>query len=121
MQIGALGQTPQIPHLPQNTNLLHQNHHLSGASGIGTSNGVNGLNKNNQQNSGSNQTHEMKIPNDLIGCIIGRGGQKISEIRLISGANIKIADLEDGNPERHVSITGNPEQIQLAQFLINAR
>ena len=27
------------------------------------------------------QTHEMNIPNDLIGCIIGRGGQKINEIR----------------------------------------
>ncbi|CAF0739961.1 unnamed protein product [Brachionus calyciflorus] len=66
------------------------------------------------------QTHEMSIPNDLIGCIIGRGGQKISEIRLVSGANIKIADLEDGNPDRHVSITGTPDQIQLAQFLINA-
>ena len=25
--------------------------------------------------------HEMKIPNDLIGCIIGRGGSKINEIR----------------------------------------
>ena len=30
------------------------------------------------------QTHEMNIPNDLIGCIIGRGGQKINEIRLVS-------------------------------------
>lgn len=27
------------------------------------------------------QTHEMTIPNDLIGCIIGRGGSKINEIR----------------------------------------
>lgn len=26
-------------------------------------------------------TTEMAIPNDLIGCIIGRGGQKINEIR----------------------------------------
>ena len=43
------------------------------------------------------------------------------KIRLVSGANIKIADLEDGNPDRHVSITGTPDQIQLAQFLINAR
>jgi hypothetical protein len=67
------------------------------------------------------QSHEMSIPNDLIGCIIGRGGQKISEIRLLSGANIKIADLEDGNPDRHVCITGTPDQIQLAQFLINTR
>jgi hypothetical protein len=29
------------------------------------------------------QSHEMSIPNDLIGCIIGRGGQKISEIRYL--------------------------------------
>ncbi len=29
----------------------------------------------------SAQTHEMTIPNDLIGCIIGRGGAKINEIR----------------------------------------
>ena len=29
------------------------------------------------------QTHEMNIPNDLIGCIIGRGGQKINEIRYV--------------------------------------
>jgi len=28
--------------------------------------------------------HEMKIPNDLIGCIIGRGGSKINEIRSVS-------------------------------------
>lgn len=27
------------------------------------------------------QSHEMTIPNDLIGCIIGRGGAKINEIR----------------------------------------
>lgn len=31
----------------------------------------------------SPQTHEMAIPNDLIGCIIGRGGQKINEIRFV--------------------------------------
>lgn len=29
----------------------------------------------------SQQTSEMSIPNDLIGCIIGRAGQKINEIR----------------------------------------
>ena len=34
-----------------------------------------------QRNVHNIQTHEMNIPNDLIGCIIGRGGQKISEIR----------------------------------------
>ena len=29
------------------------------------------------------QTHEINIPNDLIGCIIGRGGSKINEIRSV--------------------------------------
>lgn len=65
--------------------------------------------------------HEMKIPNDLIGCIIGRGGSKINEIRQLSGANIKIAGVEEGSPDRTVTITGLPESIGLAQHLINAR
>jgi hypothetical protein len=30
---------------------------------------------------GNQQTHEMTVPNELIGCIIGKGGSKISEIR----------------------------------------
>lgn len=34
----------------------------------------------NQQNT-NQQTHEMTVPNDLIGCIIGKGGTKIAEIR----------------------------------------
>lgn len=67
------------------------------------------------------QTHEMNIPNDLIGCIIGRGGQKINEIRQISGANIKISNAEEGCPDRKVTITGTPETIGMAQYLINTR
>lgn len=67
------------------------------------------------------QTHEMNIPNDLIGCIIGRGGQKINEIRQLSGANIKISNAEEGCPDRKVTITGTPETIGMAQYLINTR
>ncbi len=26
-------------------------------------------------------SHEITIPNDLVGCVIGRGGSKINEIR----------------------------------------
>ncbi|XP_050405525.1 poly(rC)-binding protein 3 isoform X2 [Patella vulgata] len=66
-----------------------------------------------------NQTHEMNVPNDLIGCIIGRGGQKINEIRQLSGATIKISNAEDGAADRKVTISGSPEMIGLAQYLIN--
>ncbi|BFZ06504.1 hypothetical protein BsWGS_09543 [Bradybaena similaris] len=65
------------------------------------------------------QAQEMNIPNDLIGCIIGRGGQKINEIRQVSGANIKISNAEDGSTDRKVTITGSPECIGLAQYLIS--
>ncbi|XP_041116258.1 poly(rC)-binding protein 3-like isoform X4 [Polyodon spathula] len=66
-------------------------------------------------------THELTIPNDLIGCIIGRQGTKINEIRQMSGAQIKIANAMEGSAERQISITGSLASISLAQYLINAR
>uniref|UniRef100_A0A7N8XCT0 Poly(rC) binding protein 3 n=1 Tax=Mastacembelus armatus TaxID=205130 RepID=A0A7N8XCT0_9TELE len=66
-------------------------------------------------------THELTIPNDLIGCIIGRQGTKINEIRQMSGAQIKIANAIEGSSERQITITGTPANISLAQYLINAR
>ena len=41
--------------------------------------------------------------------------------RQASGANIKIADLDEGSQDRHVTISGTPEQIHLAEFLIHSR
>ena len=66
-------------------------------------------------------TTEMTIPNDLIGCIIGKGGAKINEIRQLSGATIKISNSEEGSKDRTISISGTPESINLAQYLINTR
>lgn len=77
----------------------------------------------NQQNSNS-QTHEMTVPNELIGCIIGKGGTKIAEIRQISGAMIRISncdDRENGVTDRTITISGNPDSVALAQYLINMR
>ena len=37
------------------------------------------------------QTQNISIPADMVGCIIGRAGSKISEIRKSSGARISIA------------------------------
>ncbi|XP_068909347.1 poly(rC)-binding protein 3 isoform X6 [Tenebrio molitor] len=78
-------------------------------------------NSRNQQNS-NQQTHEMTVPNELIGCIIGKGGTKIAEIRQISGAMIRISncdDRESGVTDRTITISGNPDAVALAQYLIN--
>eukprot|EP00096_Caligus_rogercresseyi_P006025 TRINITY_DN2215_c0_g1_i5.p1 TRINITY_DN2215_c0_g1~~TRINITY_DN2215_c0_g1_i5.p1 ORF type:complete len:391 (-),score=75.99 TRINITY_DN2215_c0_g1_i5:1683-2855(-) len=71
------------------------------------------------------QTHEMTVPNELIGCIIGKGGSKIAEIRQLSGAMIRISNCEEreggNNMDRTITITGNAESVALAQYLINMR
>ncbi|XP_023243894.1 poly(rC)-binding protein 3-like [Centruroides vittatus] len=64
-------------------------------------------------------TTEMSVSNDLIGCVIGKGGAKINEIRQLSGATIKISNTEEGCKDRTVTISGTPEAINLAQYLIN--
>ncbi|KAM9859125.1 poly(rC)-binding protein 4 [Aulostomus maculatus] len=70
----------------------------------------------------SSQTtsQELLIPNDLIGSIIGRQGTKINEIRQVSGAQIKIGSQIDSTSDRHVTITGTPIAINLAQYLITS-
>lgn len=73
------------------------------------------------------QTQQIFIPNDLVGCIIGKGGQKINEIRQISGSHIKIMERNSGmvaggnGSERLVTITGPPPNIQMAVTLLYQR
>lgn len=55
------------------------------------------------------RTQTISFPADMIGCIIGKGGSRISEIRRQSGSRISIA--RDSNPsgERLFSIMGSIE------------
>ncbi|XP_017049165.1 poly(rC)-binding protein 3 isoform X6 [Drosophila ficusphila] len=85
--------------------------------------GTGGINHTaNPANRAQQQQHEMTVSNDLIGCIIGKGGTKIAEIRQISGAMIRISNCEEregGNTDRTITISGNPDSVALAQYLIN--
>ena len=79
------------------------------------------------------QTQQIYIPNDLVGCIIGKGGSKINEIRHMSASQIKIMEPGAVPPgmtgpaggtenERLVIITGQPQNIQMAvQLLYHVR
>lgn len=80
---------------------------------------------NNRQNSTSNgdggeiQTQNISIPADMVGCIIGRGGSKISEIRKSSGARISIAKApHDDSGERMFTISGSAESNDRALYLL---
>ncbi|KAF7724796.1 hypothetical protein EC973_000753 [Apophysomyces ossiformis] len=69
----------------------------------------------------SSQAQQIFIPNEMVGCIIGKGGSKINEIRQLSGSHIKIADPHGDTNERLVTITGTPESNQMALYLLYSR
>ncbi|OTA55513.1 hypothetical protein K449DRAFT_337513 [Hypoxylon sp. EC38] len=66
-------------------------------------------------------TQQIYIPNDMVGAIIGKGGQKINEIRQISGSVIKINEPQDNNNERLVTVTGTDECNRMALYMLYSR
>ncbi|KAK2103181.1 Poly(rC)-binding protein 2 [Saguinus oedipus] len=66
-------------------------------------------------------SHELTIPNDLIGCIIRHQGAKINKIHQMFVVQIKIVNPVEGSTERQVTITGSAASISLAQYLTNVR
>jgi len=71
---------------------------------------------------GPEVTREMRIENEVAGSVIGKGGQKVGEIRKISGAQVHISTEEEqtAEGERTVTLTGTPESVLLAQFLVQS-
>lgn len=62
---------------------------------------------------------KIAIPTVCAGCVIGKGGAVIRNLRMQSGTSISIADPETNHPsERIVTVYGNPAGIRKAVFLI---
>ncbi|XP_063433616.1 heterogeneous nuclear ribonucleoprotein K-like isoform X4 [Mytilus trossulus] len=96
-----------------------------GYGGGGGGGGGGGMNQNfAQDNTGDmgqmfgDNSQQVTIPKDLAGAIIGKGGSRIQEIRRQSQAQIVIDEPLMGSNDRIITITGTPEQIQNAQYLL---
>uniref|UniRef100_A0A8C2SPH2 Far upstream element binding protein 3 n=1 Tax=Coturnix japonica TaxID=93934 RepID=A0A8C2SPH2_COTJA len=63
-------------------------------------------------------TEDFKVPDKMVGFIIGRGGEQISRIQNESGCKIQIAPDSGGMPERPCVLTGTPESIEQAKRLL---
>uniref|UniRef100_A0A3Q3D1G9 Far upstream element-binding protein 3-like n=1 Tax=Hippocampus comes TaxID=109280 RepID=A0A3Q3D1G9_HIPCM len=63
-------------------------------------------------------TEDYKVPDRMVGFIIGRGGEQITRIQLESGCKIQIAADGGGLLERPCSLTGTPECIEQAKRLL---
>lgn len=65
---------------------------------------------------------EQLIDVALIGRLIGKGGSGIKELRNISGAKIQInSECEAGTQQRKVTVSGTPEQTQMALTIIQQK
>lgn len=67
----------------------------------------------------STMTEEYRVPDGMVGLIIGRGGEQINKIQQDSGCKVQIAPDSGGMPERSVSLTGNPDAIAKAKMFLD--
>lgn len=72
----------------------------------------------NDEDEGPIQTSKVTVPRDMGGAIIGPGGARIRKVRMDSKAEIKVDEPEDGSDSRVITITGTPQRIQTAQYLL---
>lgn len=61
----------------------------------------------------------LKVPHDVIGMLIGRGGETIKELKKESGAKIDINKEKPEDTDRIVSISGPPECVEHAKKMID--
>lgn len=65
----------------------------------------------------------MKIPNNKVGLIIGKGGETIKSMQASTGARIQVIPLHlppgDTSTERTLKIDGTPDQLESAKQLVN--
>jgi len=96
---------------------------LSAQSGSGRRSSE--FNRGGGRRGGSDETSILiTIPDSLIGAVLGRGGRTIAEVQVASGSRIKVSDRDDffeGTRNRKVVITGPPEGVQMANYLLTQK
>jgi len=58
------------------------------------------------------------VPNNVVGLIIGKGGENIKQLQARTGARIQISK-DDKQPERAITLIGTPDQIERVRAEIN--
>lgn len=59
-------------------------------------------------------TKTVNYPSDMVGCLIGKGGSRVQEIRKVSGAQINIASDDDQEGKRAFSLSGSSRSVEKA-------
>ena len=62
-------------------------------------------------------SEEYKVPDRMVGLIIGKGGEQITKLQATSGCKIQINQVSTG-PERQCTLTGSPDAVAKAKALL---
>ena len=68
---------------------------------------------------GATVTEQVAVPDNMVGMIIGRGGEQITRLQQDSGCKIQMAADSGGQPVRMCSLTGSQQAIDQAKALID--
>jgi len=72
----------------------------------------------NMQGSGT-MSDTMRLPDDLVGLIIGRGGENIMRMQRETGCRIQITQSIPGTKERPCTLSGTQEQIEVCRNMLH--
>lgn len=109
----------QQQHHHNNTNRRTSITRTGNGSDFSSSNNVDYQQRRTSFNNPDVRVQHISIPSDMVGCIIGKGGSKISEIRRLSGSHISIAKVpHDESGERMFTIQGTPDSNERALYLL---
>merc|ERR1719159_1200035 len=65
-------------------------------------------------------TDTVMVPDNMVGLIIGRGGEQITKLQAESGCKIQMSQDSQGMPHRLCTLTGSAEAISIARSMIDA-
>ncbi|ODV59689.1 Hek2p ASCRUDRAFT_37205 [Ascoidea rubescens DSM 1968] len=112
----ATGTLYYIPHSrPHNNNYAHNNHNNHNSHNYNVSNQSA---SNSSSSSDSTITQTIEFPSDIVGCLIGKKGIKIKEIRNKSNCVINIAEKDSKSNQRLFKLIGNQYNIDKALSLL---
>lgn len=72
------------------------------------------------QYGGSVRRSEIPVPRNLVGVIIGRGGEMIKKIQSETGARVQFKPDEGQSPDRQCSVKGGPDSVNQAAEMIHS-
>lgn len=64
------------------------------------------------------------VPDEHVGALIGRAGATVAELQSVAGVSIRVSgrdDLVANTNHRKISITGSPDAVQVAQYLVQQK